>query len=62
MALSKLFLPGVPLLFLDESFAGADDTRELAGVGTLAGAGFSQVLLVTHSSLPEQVADNLITL
>ena len=62
MALSKLFLPGVPLLFLDEAFAGADDTRELAGVGTLAGAGFSQVLLVTHSSLPEQVADNLITL
>ena len=62
MALSKLFLPGVPLLFLDESFAGADDTRELAGVGTLAGAGFSQVLLVTHSSLPETVADNLITL
>ena len=62
MALSKLFLPGVPLLFLDESFAGADDTRELAGVGTLAGAGFSQVLLVTHSNLPEQIADNLITL
>lgn len=62
MALSKLFLPGVPLLFLDESFSGCDGNRELAGVGTLAGAGFSQVLLVTHSSLPEQVADNLITL
>ena len=62
MALSKLFLPGVPLLFLDESFSGCDGNRELAGVGTLAGAGFSQVLLVTHSNLPEQIADNLITL
>lgn len=62
MALSKLFLPAVPLLVLDEGFAGADDNRELAGVSTLAGAGFSQVLLVTHSSLPETVADKLITL
>ena len=62
MALSKLFLPSVPFLFIDEGFAGADDTRELAGVATLAGAGFSQVLLVTHSSLPESVADSLIAL
>ena len=62
MALSKLFLPGVPFLMIDEGFSGADSNRELAGVGTLAGAGFSQVLLVTHSNLPEQIADNLITL
>ena len=62
MALSKLFLPSVPFLFIDEGFAGADANRELAGVGTLAGAGFNQVLLITHSSLPETVADTLITL
>lgn len=62
MALSKLFLPSVPFLFLDEAFAGADDTRELDGVATLAGAGFSQVLLVTHSPLPESIADSLIVL
>ena len=62
MALSKLFLPAVPFLFIDEGFRGADANRELAGVGTLAGAGFNQVLLITHSSLPETVADTLITL
>lgn len=62
MALSKLFLPGVPFLLLDEGFAGADNNRELAGVGTLAGAGFSQTLLITHSDLPESLADTLITL
>jgi DNA repair exonuclease SbcCD ATPase subunit len=62
MALSKLFLPGVPFLMIDEGFSGADSNRELAGVGTLAGAGFSQVLLITHSDRPESVADNLITL
>ena len=62
MSLSKLFLPGVPLLMLDESFSGADDTRELAGISTIASAGFSQVLFVTHSSAPEAIADNLIEL
>ena len=62
MALSKLFLPNVPFLMIDEGFSGADSNRELAGVGTLAGAGFSQVLLITHSDRPESVADNLITL
>ena len=62
MALSKLFLPNVSFLFLDESFSACDSDRELAGIATLAGAGFEQVLLVTHSDLPEQVADTLIQL
>jgi len=62
MSLSKLFLPNVALLVLDESFSGADDNRELAGIGTIASAGFNQVLFVTHSEHPESVADNLITL
>jgi len=62
MSLSKLFLPGIPCLFLDGSFSGCDDDRELAGIGTLASAGFGQVILVTHSDAPESLADNLIVL
>lgn len=62
MALSKLFLPSIPFLFLDESFSGCDDNREINGVSTLAGAGFSQVLLVTHSETPGSLADSLIVL
>ena len=62
MSLSKLFLPGVPLLVLDEAFAGAEPTRELAGISTIASAGFSQVLFITHSDAPESIADNLIEL
>lgn len=62
MALCKVFMPNVPFLFLDESFAGADEDRELNGVGLLASAGFSQTLLVTHSDIPGTLADNVITL
>ena len=62
MALSKLFLPNVPFLLLDEAFAACDDNRELAGVSTLAAAGFSQIFLITHSSAPETLADTLLTL
>ena len=62
MSLSKLFLPNVPFLFLDESFHGADDTRETNGISTLAAAGFGQTILVTHSDVPEAFADNLIVL
>lgn len=62
MALSKLFLPNVSMLFMDESFSGADRNRERNGVATLAAAGFSQVILVTHSDGPEQIADTLITI
>jgi len=60
MSLSKLFLPNVPFLSLDESFAGADDSRELNGVGTLSTAGFGQIVMITHSDQPESFADNLI--
>lgn len=62
MALGKLFLPSIPFMFLDESFSGCDDDREINGVSTLAGAGFSQVLLVTHSETPGTLADSLIVL
>lgn len=62
MALSKVFLPVVPFVFLDESFAACDDERELNGLGTLASAGFTQTFLVTHSDLGDSLADNLLAL
>lgn len=62
MALSKLFLPSVPFLFLDESFASCDNGRELNGITTLAGAGFEQIIMVTHSSAAEPICNTLITL
>ena len=61
-ALSKMFLPSVPFIFLDEAAAGCDDVRESAMLGTVAAAGFEQVLLVTHSDLGDSLAANLITL
>lgn len=60
MALSKVFLPVVPFIFLDEPFAACSDNREVNGLGTLASAGFSQTFLVTHSSLGDSLADTLL--
>ena len=60
LALSKIFLPNVPFLFLDEAAAGCDDTREIAMLATVAASGFQQVLLVTHSDLGDSLANNLI--
>lgn len=62
ISLSKLFIPWVSVLLLDESFSACDDGRELAGISTLAGAGFGQIILVTHSDAPESIANNLIVL
>ena len=62
IALSKTFLPNVPLLVVDEPFSGCDQNRELSGLGLLASAGFEQVILITHSNLADSLADNLIAL
>lgn len=62
VSLSTLFLPNVPFLLLDESFSGADDNRELSGIATLSSLGTEQVIIVTHSPLPESFANNLIVL
>lgn len=62
ISLSKVFLPSVPLLILDESFAACDDVREVSGLGVLASSGFEQVLLVTHSDLADSISANLICL
>ena len=60
IALSKTFLPGMPLLIVDEPFAGCSDGREVDGLGLLASCGFEQILLVTHSELADSFAANLV--
>lgn len=62
MALAKTFLPSVKFLLLDEPASGMDDERESAMLGTLAGAGFEQVILVTHSDLADSFAGSVIQL
>ena len=61
-ALSRVFIPGAPLMIVDEPFAACDSVREVAGIGVLAGLGFDQTILVTHSDLADSVADKIIHL
>lgn len=61
-ALVKTFIPHAPFLLLDEAAAACDEDRTGALLGFVAGAGFEQVVLVTHESASEAVADNVIQL
>ena len=61
-ALSRVFIPGAPLMIVDEPFAACDSVREVAGIGVLAGLGFDQTILVTHSDLADAMADKIIHL
>ena len=61
-ALSRVFIPGAPLMIVDEPFAACDSVREVAGIGVLAGLGFDQTILVTHSDLADAMADKIINL
>lgn len=61
-ALLKTFIPGAPLLVVDEPFSGCDDNREMSGIGVLSTLGFPQTLLVTHSDLADAVANQLVQL
>lgn len=61
VALIKTFIPGCPLLVLDEPGASMDLTREGLMLAYLQTCGFDQIVLVTHSDLSESVAQNLIT-
>lgn len=62
IALTKTFLPNNDFMILDEPGAACDDNREASMLGTISTAGFAQVLLVTHSSLADTFADQVITL
>lgn len=61
-ALVKTFIPHAPFLLLDEAAAACDEDRTGALLGFIAGSGFEQVLLVTHDSASEAIADNVIQL
>ena len=62
IALVKTFLPNCPFLVLDEASAGMDDDRHGMMLAYIAASGFRQVIMVTHSDLPESLADNLVQL
>jgi len=62
IALTRTFLPGAPFLMLDEAAAACDDERETNMLGLLATADFEQVLLVTHSTLADAFASQVVQL
>lgn len=62
VALMRTFLPGLSLLILDEPNAAMDAERTAQVLGFIAGAGFEQVLIVSHDEMTVDVADHIITL
>ena len=62
VSLIKVFLPNSNFLLLDEITAACDFDRSTSMYGFLKAAEFDQVLLVTHDSIAESIADQLIEL
>ena len=62
IGLTKTFLPACRFMILDEPAAAASDARETNMLGTLAGADYDQIIMVTHSTLADAFADNIIQL
>lgn len=62
IALIRTFLPTCDFMLLDEPFAACDDGRQTSALGFLAGAGFNQLLVITHEDISETVADTLLAL
>lgn len=62
VALVKTFVPQCSLFIADEIAAAMDINRTESVLGFLAGAGFSQVLLVTHDPISDSIADHIIEL
>lgn len=61
-ALVKTFIPHAAFMLLDEAAAACDEDRTGSLLGFVAGSGFEQVVLVTHESASEAVADKVIQL
>ena len=61
-SLLRTFLPQCGLLVLDEPMHGCDADRSESMLGFLKSVDFRQTLLVSHESVSESVADNLIVL
>lgn len=62
IALTKTFLPNARFMMLDEVASACDDERETNMLGVLASADFDQILLVTHSSLADAFAAQIVSL
>ena len=62
IALTRTFLPGISLLMLDEPNAAMDDERTANVLGFLGGAGFNQIIVVSHDEMTVDVADHVVTL
>ena len=62
IALTKTFLPHCRFLFLDEPFAACDAERQTQALGFITSIGFEQVIMISHASLTETVADYVIEL
>jgi len=62
IALTKTFLPNSRFMMLDEPGAAADNEREGNMLGLIAASDFDQVLLVTHSSIVDSFASQVVSL
>jgi exonuclease SbcC len=62
IALTRTFLPGISLLMLDEPNAAMDAERTANVLAFLSGAGFEQIVVVSHDEMTVDVADHIITL
>lgn len=62
VALTKTFMPWIPVMMLDEPAAACDDEREINMLGMIVAAGFDQVILVTHSAHADAFANQVVQL
>lgn len=62
IVIAKVFAATNATLILDEPSAGCDNMRTAAMTGTLLGAGFDQIILVTHKDVDEAGATRVIEL
>lgn len=62
VALVRTFLPSSPFLVLDEPSSAMDEGRTSNMLGFLSTCGFGQVIMCSHDSLSESVADQVIVL
>lgn len=56
VALTKVFLPNMDMLILDEPAHGADRDRTASILGFLSSIGYRQVIIATHDEISEAVA------
>lgn len=62
VSLIMTFMPELDFIVLDEPAHGCDESRTAELLGFLASVGFRQVILASHDSLSESVAQNVIKL